>query len=64
MVSVCGGLLQVCMGDVHLFWVTDTWLEKVRHKEDLQGKVRDMKDKDVNGGEQKIPPQKSRIVQS
>lgn len=50
MVSVCGGLLQVCMGDVHLFWVTDTWLEKVGHKEDLQGKVRD---KDVNGGEEK-----------
>lgn len=39
-VSVCRGLLQGCVRDVHLFMGLDAWLEKVGHEEDLQDKGR------------------------
>lgn len=35
-VSICGRLLQGCVGDVHFFMGINALLEKVRHKKDLQ----------------------------
>lgn len=44
-VSICWGLLQGRVGDVGLFMGFYAWLEKVRHKEDLQDTGRELKTK-------------------
>lgn len=50
MVSVCRGLLQGRVWDVHLLTGIDVWLEKVGHVEDLQDTER--RGKAGNGAEE------------